>query len=123
MSMKFKLVFILLMGFSFNSLCIAEENAAESQIDAKQNEQEEEQKKPDQDETDPLSGAEVTITKSKDRVIETYKVNGRIVQVKITPKSGYPYYLIDTDGDGTFDMRSSEAWKSTSVNTWKIYQW
>jgi Protein of unknown function (DUF2782) len=79
--------------------------------------------KPDQDKEDPLNGADVTIRKEKDRVIEEYRINGKLLQVKITPKHGYPYYLIDTDADGTFDVRSSEAWKNTTVNTWKIFQW
>lgn len=117
--MKFKQLFILLIIFAFQTPIWANEAGNESGDDNST----EPQKKPDQDEEDPLSGAEVTITKTKDRVIEAYKINGRIVQVKITPKNGYPYYLIDTDGDGTFDVRSSEAWKRTTVNTWKIYQW
>ena len=79
--------------------------------------------KPDSDPEDPLSGAEIIITKSQQRTIAEYRLNGRLVQVKITPKHGYSYYLIDTDGNGTLDMRSSEAWKNTTVNTWKIFQW
>ena len=79
--------------------------------------------KPDADTQNPLEHADVTIIKSKERTIEEYRVNGRLIQVKITPKNGYPYYLIDTDGDGTFDVRSSEAWRNTTVNTWRIYQW
>ena len=82
-----------------------------------------ETKKPDEDKDDPLSGAEVTIHKSEERAIEEYRVNGRLVQIKITPKHGYPYYLIDTDNDGSFDVRSSEAWSNTTVNTWKIFEW
>jgi len=117
--MKFKLLFILLLGFCFNSFSFADEDTSNNQTD----DQEQEQKKPDQDEEDPLSAAEVTIIKTEERVVEEYRVNGRIVQVKITPKNGYPYYLIDTDGDGTLDVRSSEAFKRTTVNTWKIYQW
>ncbi len=85
--------------------------------------EESEAKKPDQDKEDPLRGAEVTIVKFKERTIEEYRINGKLVQVKITPKHGYSYYLIDTDGDGNFDVRSSEAWKRTTVNTWKIFQW
>ncbi len=80
-------------------------------------------KKPDADAEDPLSGAEVTILKQKERTIEEYRVNGKLLQVKIIPKHGYPYYLIDTDGNGSFDVRSSEAWKNTTVNTWKIFEW
>ena len=85
----------------------------------------EEQKKPDADKEDPLSGADVTIIKDqKGRVIEESRINGRLVQVKITPKNGYPYYLIDTDADGNLDVRSSSPFgSSTQINTWKIYEW
>jgi len=79
--------------------------------------------KPDNDQEDLLSEAEVIIIKSQDRTIAEYRLNGRLLQVKITPKHGYAYYLIDTDGNGTLDVRSSEAWKRTTVNTWKIFQW
>jgi len=79
--------------------------------------------KPDNDEEDPLAEADVTIIKSQDRTIAEYRLNGRLVQVKITPKHGYSYYLIDTDGNGTLDVRSSDSWKNTIVHTWKIFQW
>ncbi|MFK5894407.1 MAG: DUF2782 domain-containing protein [Pseudomonadota bacterium] len=108
------ILYIAISSFLFAPLfSFAEEELTESA----------QNKKPDQDEVDPLKGAEVTIRKEENRLIEEYRVNGRLLQVKITPKYGYPYYLIDTDADGTFDVRSSEAWRNTTVNTWKIFQW
>jgi hypothetical protein len=79
--------------------------------------------KPDNDQQNPLDGADITIIKNQQRTIAEYRLNGRLIQVKITPKHGYSYYLIDTDGNGTLDVRSSESWKNTTVNTWKIFQW
>ncbi len=114
MKLNWILYFTISTIFFYPFLSVAENDIKTEQ---KQN------TKPDQDKDDPLRGAEVTIRKEKDRMIEEYRVNGKLLQIKITPKHGYPYYLIDTDADGTFDVRSSEAWKNTTVNTWKIIKW
>lgn len=50
--------------------------------------------------------AEVTITKKQDTTIEEYRVGGRLYMIKVTPKHGKPYYLIDQQGDGRFVRRS-----------------
>jgi hypothetical protein len=45
---------------------------------------------------------QVTITKRGEDKVEEYRLNGRIYMIKITPRIGMPYYLIDNAGDGTF---------------------
>lgn len=45
---------------------------------------------------------EVTITQQKDTVIEEYRSGGQLYMIKITPKFGPPYYLVDERGDGKF---------------------
>lgn len=65
---------------------------------------------------------EVTIIKRKEETIEEYRVNGQLYMVKITPNKGYPYYLIDTDGDGSFETRRNEL-DNPPVIQWKILQW
>jgi hypothetical protein len=45
---------------------------------------------------------QVTITKRGEDKVEEYRLNGRIYMIKITPRIGMPYYLIDNVGDGTF---------------------
>ncbi len=44
----------------------------------------------------------VTITKKGETTVEEYRVGGRLYMIKITPKHGRPYYLIDDRGDGRF---------------------
>lgn len=53
---------------------------------------------------DDLSPAEakVKISTQKDMTIEEYRVSGRLYMIKITPKHGKPYYLVDDRGDGRF---------------------
>ncbi len=74
----------------------------------------------------PAEGAmpepEVTIIKRKEETIEEYRLNGQLYMVKITPSKGYPYYLIDTDGDGSLETRRNEL-DNPPVIQWKILQW
>lgn len=49
----------------------------------------------------------VTIKPSaQGRVIE-YRANGRLFMLKVIPKVGKPYYLIDQKGDGQFARQDS----------------
>jgi len=50
---------------------------------------------------------EVTITKLTDQTIEEYRVGGRLYMIKVTPKIGPPYYLVDNQGDGKFSRQES----------------
>ena len=43
---------------------------------------------------------EVTITKQTGQTIEEYRVGGRLYMIKITPKVGKPYYLVDSLDSG-----------------------
>ena len=65
---------------------------------------------------------EVTIKQRGADMIEEYRVNGRLYMVKITPSKGYPYYLIDTNGDGSFDTRRNEL-DPPNVNRWILFRW
>ena len=50
---------------------------------------------------------EVTIVKQSDLAIEEYRSGGRIYMIKVIPKVGPPYYLIDQRGDGKFARQES----------------
>jgi hypothetical protein len=50
---------------------------------------------------------QVTITKRTDQTVEEYRVGGRLYMIKITPKVGPPYYLVDDRGDGKFARQES----------------
>lgn len=53
------------------------------------------------------SEPEVTITKNKEQTVEEYRVGGKLYMIKITPKHGVPYYLVDDRGDGKFSRQES----------------
>ena len=50
---------------------------------------------------------QVTITKKSGQTIEEYRIGGRLYMIKITPKVGKPYYLVDDRGDGKFARQES----------------
>ena len=47
----------------------------------------------------------VTIKSTGKGRVEEYRANGRLYMLKITPKTGKPYYLIDQKGEGFFTRR------------------
>lgn len=65
---------------------------------------------------------EVTIIKSEEKTVEEYRVDGKLVMVKITPVAGPAYYLLDSDGDGTLDTQEDDP-RSASVQQWEIFSW
>ncbi len=51
--------------------------------------------------------SKVTITRQQDLTIEEYRVGGRLYMIKVIPKHGKPYYLVDDRGDGKFSRQES----------------
>lgn len=63
-----------------------------------------------------------------EQVVEEIRVRGRVYMVKVTPRDGATYYLIDRDGDGTFDRRFNEFDKNefdtqVAIPRWRIGTW
>jgi hypothetical protein len=54
-----------------------------------------------------LDEPQVTIVKQTDQTVEEYRANGKLYMIKITPKHGVPYYLVDDRGDGKFVRQES----------------
>ncbi len=45
---------------------------------------------------------EVTIVQRENATFEEYRVNGRLYKIKVTPKVGPPYYLVDEEGSNVW---------------------
>ncbi|MES9992051.1 MAG: DUF2782 domain-containing protein [Candidatus Thiodiazotropha sp.] len=65
---------------------------------------------------------EVTIIKREEGTIYEYRINGQLYMVKVQPDAGPPYYMVDRDGDGEFDSRSSDP-TNISVPKWILMRW
>ena len=50
---------------------------------------------------------QVTIIQKADQTIEEYRMSGKLYMIKVTPKHGVPYYLVDDRGDGKFARQES----------------
>jgi len=50
---------------------------------------------------------QVTITRQTEQTIEEFRSGGKLYMIKVTPKHGKPYYLVDDRGDGKFSRQES----------------
>lgn len=73
----------------------------------------------DEEEMEP----EVTIIRREDKTIEEYRINGQLYMIKVTPKHGLPYFLVDSDGNGSLDARRNELDPRLMVPSWVIFRW
>ena len=65
---------------------------------------------------------QVTIRKRGEQKIEEYRVNGMLYMIKITPSKGLPYYLVDSDGDGSLETRRNSL-EDPEVVKWRLFIW
>ena len=75
----------------------------------------------DADPTAGLVDPEVTSRMVDGDLVEEYRVQGQLQVVKVTPRRGAPYYLIDRNGDGRLDSSKGEG--PVSPVMWKIFEW
>ena len=63
---------------------------------------------------------QVTIKKQEGDTIEEHRLNGRLYKIKVTPKYGAPYTLVDLKGDGSFSPVDAPGTPALSVPMWVI---
>ncbi len=66
---------------------------------------------------------DVVIKQDKRGLIEEYRINGRVYMIKVTPKKGPPYYLVDSDGDGELESRKNELAPNLLIPSWVLFRW
>lgn len=65
---------------------------------------------------------EVSITRQGKQVVKEYRRNGQLYMIKVIPSKGKPYYLIDSDGDGSLESRR-DSLDDPEVAQWRIFEW
>lgn len=65
---------------------------------------------------------EVTIRQQGSRTIHEYRMNGRLYMVKIVPRNGPAYYLVDQDGDGEMDVTEDDPARIV-LPQWVLFRW
>lgn len=63
---------------------------------------------------------EVTIIQDDKQRMEIHQVNGRIYGIKVIPKNGVPYFLVDKEGEGKFIRDSADRMQ---VPEWVLISW
>ena len=58
----------------------------------------------------------------ENRRVEEYRVNDNLYAIKIRPKNGEPYYLIDPDGSGQMEWRRDTN-ENIRVPNWSLIKW
>jgi len=66
---------------------------------------------------------EITITERGETTIEEYRINGQLYMIKIIPKKGVPYYLVDSNGDGLMSRRLNDLSPGFLIPSWVILRW
>jgi len=69
---------------------------------------------------------DVTIIRRGKETVEEYRINNKLYMVKIKPSIGPAYYMVDTDGDGSLDLRHDDIRRgdtSPTVPRWVLFSW
>ncbi len=77
---------------------------------------------PDPVESGQALEPEITIIHKDDATITEYRINNNLYKVKVVPFIGKPYYLIDRDGDGIMEGRTS-IYDDIIVPQWVLFSW
>jgi len=63
----------------------------------------------------------VTIRQNDGDLIEEFRDNGFVYAIKVTPKKGFPYYLVRADGTQGDFIRTDQP--DMLVPSWPILSW
>lgn len=64
----------------------------------------------------------VTVRQEGDNAIQEYRVNGRLYMMRVTPKHGRAYVMIDHKGDGTFTRQDNPTDTGVRVPQWVLLE-
>jgi hypothetical protein len=71
---------------------------------------------------DPDLEPQVTIVRRDTETLEEVRIGGELKFVKVTPRTGRPYYLIPQQGGNQFIRRDSLD-RTLSVPMWVLFSW
>jgi hypothetical protein len=70
-----------------------------------------------------LDMPQVTIRRTEGGLIQEYRINDKLYMVRIVPRKGIPYFLVDSDGDGDLETRYNDLDDGLAVPAWVILSW
>jgi hypothetical protein len=66
---------------------------------------------------------EVQLKTYENRSVEEYRINGNLYMIKIKPKFGPAYYLVDDTGTGELDLRRTASGRDIVIPRWTLLTW
>lgn len=67
---------------------------------------------------------EITIRDGGDRTLYEYRANGVLYAIKVKPKVGPEYYLVDVNGDGNYvRLDKASGKKPFLIPQWVLLRW
>ena len=73
-------------------------------------------------ERDPALEPQVTTRVEGDQTIQEYRLKNKVYMLRVTPKHGQPYVLVDRRGDGTFSKQDNTLDIGNRVPQWVILE-
>ena len=71
---------------------------------------------------DPSLEPEVTIKKGKEETVEEYRINGQLYMIKVIPRIGKPFYLLNKRSPVGEPHRGDLEGYGVNVPMWEIYR-
>ncbi|MBY5940196.1 DUF2782 domain-containing protein [Halomonas sp. DP5N14-9] len=51
---------------------------------------------------------DISVRQEANQTLREYRVNGKLYAIKVEPKDGSAYFLVDRNGDGNFERQGSD---------------
>jgi hypothetical protein len=72
--------------------------------------------------TQPEPEPQVTQRNDADQSVQEYRLKGKLYMMRVTPKNGPPYVLMDLKGDGTFTRQENALDNGVRVPQWVLME-
>jgi hypothetical protein len=74
------------------------------------------------DDADPKLQPQVTTRTEGDKTIQEYRIRGKLYMMRVTPRTGRGYVLMDNKGDGTFTRQDNTLDQGIRVPQWVLLE-
>jgi hypothetical protein len=72
--------------------------------------------------TEPQPEPQVTTRAEPEQTVQEYRIKNRLYMMRVTPKHGHPYVLMDMKGDGTFIRQDNPLDNGVRVPQWVLLE-
>lgn len=73
-------------------------------------------------EADPALEPQVTVRIEDGQRVEEHRVNGKVQMIRVTPRHGRPYVLVDRRGDGTMTRHDNPLDEAIRAPQWVLLE-